>query len=255
MASGLTGTYLFPYPIQTDPVDVAADAQALAVAVDSALILKAPLASPALTGVPTAPTPNNADSSTTIATTAFVKNQSYLTAATAASTYAPLASPTFTGAFTVGGGHIARSADNDVLNIWGGTQGLGANVELYGSTHAGQAGNAFYDAAIHSFRSLSGGANYLALAASGNTSYVPFIFPAATTAIPSFRIPHGTAPSSPTNGDVWTTTIGMYARINGNTVGPFGTGATYASSAPTAITGALWANSNYNSLNVYTGSR
>jgi len=47
----------------------------------------APLASPALTGTPSAPTPAPADSSTTIATTAFVKAQAY----------APLASPTFTG--------------------------------------------------------------------------------------------------------------------------------------------------------------
>ena len=41
----------------------------------------APLASPALTGTPTAPTALTADSSTTIATTAFVKAQGYLTSA------------------------------------------------------------------------------------------------------------------------------------------------------------------------------
>lgn len=40
---------------------------------------RAPLASPALTGTPTAPTAATADSSTTLATTAFVKAQSYLT--------------------------------------------------------------------------------------------------------------------------------------------------------------------------------
>lgn len=34
------------------------------------------------------------------------------------------------------------------------------------------------------------------------------------------RIPHGAAPSSPVNGDVWTTTAGIYVRINGATVGP-----------------------------------
>jgi len=34
------------------------------------------------------------------------------------------------------------------------------------------------------------------------------------------RIAHGTAPSSPVNGDVWTTTAGLYVRINGATVGP-----------------------------------
>lgn len=35
-----------------------------------------------------------------------------------------------------------------------------------------------------------------------------------------FRLPHGAAPTSPTNGDVWTTTAGMYVRVNGATVGP-----------------------------------
>jgi microcystin-dependent protein len=43
-------------------------------ALNTALALKAPLASPALTGTPTAPTPANADSSTALATTQFVKN-------------------------------------------------------------------------------------------------------------------------------------------------------------------------------------
>jgi len=36
-----------------------------------------------------------------------------------------------------------------------------------------------------------------------------------------FNLPPGTAPSSPTNGDLWTTTGGLFARINGGTVGPF----------------------------------
>lgn len=35
------------------------------------------------------------------------------------------------------------------------------------------------------------------------------------------RVPHGVAPSSPANGDMWTTTAGLYARINGLTIGPF----------------------------------
>lgn len=43
------------------------------------------------------------------------------------------------------------------------------------------------------------------------------IFPAATTSIPSIRLPHGTPPSSPTNGDFWTTTGGAFAQINGAT--------------------------------------
>lgn len=45
----------------------------------SNIALKAPLASPALTGTPTAPTPATADNSTTIVTSAFVKAQGYST--------------------------------------------------------------------------------------------------------------------------------------------------------------------------------
>ncbi|MDT9547743.1 MAG: hypothetical protein RI826_10480, partial [Chlorobium phaeovibrioides] len=50
---------------------LAEDARDAAIA---ALDLKAPLASPSLTGTPTAPTPNSEDNSTKIATTAFVKS-------------------------------------------------------------------------------------------------------------------------------------------------------------------------------------
>lgn len=49
----------------------------------------APLASPALTGTPTAPTPGTSDNTTTVATTAYVKAN--------LTSYATLASPTFTG--------------------------------------------------------------------------------------------------------------------------------------------------------------
>lgn len=62
----------------------------------------APLASPALTGTPTAPTPDTADSSTTLATTAYVK--------TNLSSYAPLASPALTGTPTAP--TVASSTDS-----------------------------------------------------------------------------------------------------------------------------------------------
>lgn len=55
------------------------------------LALKAPLASPALTGTPTAPTAPTADNSTTVATTAFVKNQQYATLASPGLTGTPTA--------------------------------------------------------------------------------------------------------------------------------------------------------------------
>lgn len=97
MASGLTPTYLLPYPIQTDPVDVASDIEDLAIAVETQLLLKPSLASPTFTGVPAAPTAATDTSTTQIATTQFVVNQGYLKSSVASSTYAPIASPTLTG--------------------------------------------------------------------------------------------------------------------------------------------------------------
>jgi hypothetical protein len=43
---------------------------------------------------------------------------------------------------------------------------------------------------------------------------------AGTTAVASLRIPHGSAPTAPVDGDIWTTTAGIFVRINGGTVGP-----------------------------------
>jgi hypothetical protein len=43
---------------------------------------------------------------------------------------------------------------------------------------------------------------------------------ASATGGAGLRLPHGAAPTSPTNGDIWTTTAGLYVRINGATVGP-----------------------------------
>jgi hypothetical protein len=43
---------------------------------------------------------------------------------------------------------------------------------------------------------------------------------AGVTAKAPLNIPHGSAPTSPVDGDMWTTTAGLYVRINGATVGP-----------------------------------
>jgi hypothetical protein len=43
---------------------------------------------------------------------------------------------------------------------------------------------------------------------------------ASTTSESSVRLPHGAAPSSPVDGDMWTTTAGLFVRINGATIGP-----------------------------------
>ncbi len=220
MARGATGTYGLPYPLQTDEPDVAADVQSLATAVEIELIAKATLDSPALTGIPTAPTAATATDTTQIATTAYVKAQGYLTTATASTTYSPIASPTFTG---------VPAAPTAAVNT---------NTTQIATT-------AFVNAEISNDAVLK----------AGSTMTGSLILPAGTTTVVPIRIPHGSAPTSPTNGDIWTTTTGMYARINGNTIGPFGAGGNYQSAAPSpAITGMIWVDQDTDVLYIYTGA-
>lgn len=60
----------------------------------------------------------------------------------------------------------------------------------------------------------------------------------STTAGAGLNLPQGNAPATPSNGDVWTTISGMYARINGSTIGPFGaiSASSFAATAPLAVT-------------------
>lgn len=43
---------------------------------------------------------------------------------------------------------------------------------------------------------------------------------ACSTSFPSAEFPHGTAPTVPVDGAMWTTTTGLFVQINGATVGP-----------------------------------
>lgn len=74
-------------------LDVGTTAGTVAAGDDSRFTAQAPLASPAFTGNPTAPTPPPADNDTSIATTAFVQTA----VNTAAANLAPIASPNFSG--------------------------------------------------------------------------------------------------------------------------------------------------------------
>ena len=64
--------------------------------------------------------------------------------------------------------------------------------------------------------------SYAALSGATFTGTVIAVTP--TTSLASIRLPHGSDPTSPTDGDIWTTSAGIYVQINGATVGPLGTG-------------------------------
>ena len=101
--SDVTGTNVLTFVVYSQAVSYTAGAGlALAGGVFSVDATIARLASPTFTGTPSLPTgtvgvtQTASDSSTKLATTAFVKAQNYLTSADL-STYAPLAAPAFTG--------------------------------------------------------------------------------------------------------------------------------------------------------------
>ena len=98
--------------------------------------------------------------------------------------YAPLASPALTGNVT-----IATNSASPALVI---TQdGTGDIVQ---------------------FKDVTSDTTYSFIDASGKVGTI-----ASTTANAGFNIAHGAAPTTPVNGDIWTTTSGVFARINGAT--------------------------------------
>lgn len=56
------------------------------------------------------------------------------------------------------------------------------------------------------------------------------VLPSPTGAASGFNITPGSVPSAPIDGDIWTTSSGVYARISGSTVGPLGIAVTSGSS-------------------------
>jgi hypothetical protein len=85
--------------------------------------------------------------------------------------------------------------------------------------------------AIH-FVTNSGVTDAVTIASTGKTT-----FQASSTTAASINLTPGTAPTSPVNGDMWSTTAGVYAQVNGSTVGPFGTGGGTLTVGTTATSG------------------
>lgn len=67
----------------------------------------------------------------------------------------------------------------------------------------------------------------------GGTLTGELITAASVTGGAGLNLPQGAAPTSPVNGDVWTTSGGMFVRIAGSTVGPLGAGGAVSITATT----------------------
>jgi hypothetical protein len=107
--------------------------------------------------------------------------------------------------------NMTAVADNDIL------------YGIYSGPTFSAGGKANVTAIGLQVPSVTGGAtNYAIKTGTGLVSFGDIVMAtASTTARASINLPHGAAPSSPVNGDVWTTTAGLFARINGVTVGPY----------------------------------
>lgn len=67
------------------------------------------------------------------------------------------------------------------------------------------------------FVRINGSTLSVATLQQANTYSAKQTMPAAGTTQASITLPHGAAPTSPANGDLWTTTLGMFARISATT--------------------------------------
>jgi hypothetical protein len=131
-----------------------------------------------------------------------------LESSTAASTYAPIASPTFTGTVTIPAGAsisgfapLASPALTGNVTINSNSTGAALFIEQLGT------GN------ILTLHDQATDTNFVAIDANGKFNTVP----SEATNGAGFNIPHGTAPTTPVNGDIWTTTGGIFWRQNGST--------------------------------------
>lgn len=115
---------------------------------------------------------------------------------------------------------IAAAANNDYLigNMSAPTFTVGAFTGVKQFAYYGNAGNQYFN--NHTMLGSSdadNGTDVLQVTGTGKfTSQLKLA--ASTTSLASLNIPHGSAPTSPVNGDFWTTTSGAFAQINGSTV-------------------------------------
>lgn len=160
-----------------------------------------------------------------------------LETSTAASTYAALAGATFTGevitpasttsnaGLTITPG-VAPSAPSNG-EIWATTNDLQVRLNGVTETIAEQswvtAQGYLTSAPVTSVAGRTGAITLAVGDVSGAAALAGATFtglvgtPASTTTTAGLNVPHGAAPTTPVNGDVWTTTSGLFWRQNGST--------------------------------------
>ena len=144
-------------------------------------------------------------------TSASLSGYAQLSGATFTGEVATPASTTTTAGFSIAPGTAPTSPTNG--EIW--NTGSDLQVRIAGVTET-LAEQSWVTTQLGSYLTTASAAStYAALAGATFTGLVST--PASTTTTAGLRIAHGAAPTSPVNGDVWTTTGGFFWRQNGTT--------------------------------------
>lgn len=154
-----------------------------------------------------------------------------------------ISTTTGTGAITLGGAVTGYKAFSSLLSVsdtcWYSIRGVDANGVPTGEWEVGLGTYSGVNTLTRTTVVSSSNSNAVVSLSAGSkqvcvtliASKTPqlnstntLVLQAPTTTNPSLNLPHGTAPTTPIDGDVWTTTAGIYVRINGSTVGPLSAG-------------------------------
>lgn len=181
------------------------------------------ISSPTFTGDPKAPTPLTSDNDTSIATTAFVKAQGYLTSAPVTSVAgrtgvvtlavadisgaAPLASPALTGTPTSTTATANTNTTQVATTAFVVGQAGSATPIVNGTAAVGT--SLLYARQDHVHPSDTSKANLSGASFTGKINLL-----ASTTSSAPMNIGNGTAPTSPASGDIWLTSNTMYFQDN-----------------------------------------
>jgi hypothetical protein len=153
------------------------------------------------------------------------------------------------GTWTAVSGSLSYATTSEIANVDHASESAGASSTVARGDHKHDVNSA--TAVVLSGTSAGAGSSTsLALADHQHS----IVFPAGASGTPSLRMPHGSAPSSPTNGDVWTTTAGLFLRQNGTTVSFVDTVNTQSGIAgDKTFTGTLTSSNGTNSSSVTNG--
>lgn len=170
------------------------------------LAAKAPLADPTFTGSVNVPTYAPITASTLVASTAFVANQ-VSTINTSLNGKVAKAGDTMTGKLNL----PASAAGGAGINLGSGaapSSPIDGDVWVTSSGYFVRFNGTTYSGAM-----LNGSSTFTGT----KTFSVPPVMATPAAGQASIRLPPGVDPSAPANGDVWGTSTGLFARVNGVT--------------------------------------